>query len=163
MIASHPLKSLLVLSVLFYSKSASFDGCPEITTAWATEMFQKGLFGDAGNPTFTLGDRVANCLSVGRVRGLYRYATYTSEFTSNEYTGLQYLQIDIRCSPITGVWTVGSAELLVNQTYIDLLFNNDTLRTDCTLCSKTTMDSEPTTHCVGKKSLSITLLQSTCT
>ena len=142
-------KSLLVLSALFYSNSAFFDGCPEITTSRATEVFQTGLFGD-GNPTFNLGERVANCFAAGRVRGMYRFATYTSEFTSSDFDGLQYLQIDIRCSPSTGMWSAeNNAQVLTDQDDIDLLFNNDTLRTDCALCSRLETGNDPVTHCLG--------------
>ena len=143
------LISLLVLSALFYSNSATFDGCPEITTARATEIFQTGLFGD-GTPVFILGDRVPNCFSAGHVQGLYRFATYTSQFLSSAFNGLQYLQIDIRCSPSTGMWDAEtSSQVLTNQADIDQLFNNDTLRTDCHKCSRFEISSDPVTHCIG--------------
>ena len=150
MITCHILKSLLVLSALFYSNSAFFDGCPEITTSRATEIFQTGLFSD-GTPTFTLGDRVANCFAAGRVRGMYRFATYTSQFMSSAFVGLQYLQIDIRCSPTTGMWdSENDAQVLMDQDDIDLLFNNNgTLRTDCALCSRLETGNDPVTHCLG--------------
>ena len=148
------LTSLLVLSALFYSNSAFFDGCPEITTARASVIFQTGLFGD-GNPSFILGDRVANCFTVGRVRGMYRYATYTSEFMTDGLLNpdpllLRFLQIDIRCTVTTRIWEAESnAQLIQDQDEIALLFNNNTLRTDCALCSRITAGSDPVTHCVG--------------
>ena len=150
MIAGHTFKSLLVLSAIFYSNSAFFDGCPEITTARASEIFQTGLFGD-GNPTFTLGDRVVNCLSVGLVQDQYRFATYTSEFTSSAFSNeLRYLQIDIKCTFTTRIWEAETnAQLLNNQDEIHLLFNSTTLRTDCSACSRTTPGSDSVTHCVG--------------
>ena len=138
-----------MLSALFYSNSATFDGCPEITTARASEIFQTGLFAD-GTPTFYLRNRVPNCFSAGQVRGLYRFATYTSQFESSDFEGLQHLQIDIRCSPTTGMWNAETnAQLLTDQDDIDLLFNNDTLRTDCSSCSRLETGNDPVTHCVG--------------
>ena len=148
MIADHTFKSLLVLSALFYSNSASFDGCPEITTEHATGIFQTGLFAD-GSPTFTLGARVANCLSVGLVQGMYRYATYTSEFTSSAFNGLQYLQIDIVCTFTTRVWEAESNAVVLTQDEIDQRFNNATLRTDCSSCSRFISGYDPLTRCVG--------------
>ena len=144
-----------MLSALFYSNSAFFDGCPEITTSRATEIFQTGLFGD-GTPTFILGDRVANCFAAGRVQGMYRFATYTSAFMSDafDHGSVQHLQIDIRCSPTTGMWSAETnAQLLTDQDDIDVLFDNATLRTDCALCSRLEPNNDNLTHCVGMYTL----------
>ena len=154
---------LLGLYLLTYypycgAQNVGLEGCPSLVTKSELTTIIENYICDQFNaaaellqvlPDIEIEDVYINCLSAGNIRGYYRQATYTVNYTGDPInSGTTLAQVDIVCDDngLRRVWKLtqnSNFKRITNPSDQLMLANNDTILTDCSSCNgKNNFDSQ---------------------